>query len=264
MHAPASLFISHGAPDLVLHDTAARRFLAAAAEGLPRPRAIISVSAHFETDQPVVVCDPEPGMIYDFGNFAPELREIVYPAPGDPVLANRLLRLIEEAGLNPTMIGRRGYDHGTWVPLCLLYPAADIPVVQLSVQPGRSAHHHYALGKALRPLVEEGVLVIGSGAITHNLSELFSSSGMLYHRDSPERDWARAFADWVANRIAAGDGAALIDYREQGPFAVQNHPTEEHYLPLLVALGASSGGKGERLHRSTEFALLAMDAFAFE
>ncbi|MEM8839858.1 MAG: class III extradiol ring-cleavage dioxygenase, partial [Pseudomonadota bacterium] len=171
--------------------------------------------------------------------------------------------LLSEAGIDHDTIEKRGFDHGTWVPLSLLYPQADIPVVQLSVQPHLTAAHHYAIGHALRPLVDENILVIGTGALTHNLGALFSREGLLHNREDEEVEWARQFADWMNEKVDEGDIESLLDVFEEAPFAVQNHPTPEHLLPFFVALGASTNGSGERLHKSTEFAVLAMDAFAF-
>lgn len=258
-----SLFVSHGAPNLVLHDSPARAFLARYAQELVRPTAIVCVSAHFETDVPAVVADPAPGMIYDFGGFEPELRRMVYPAPGDPALAARIAGMIRAAGLPVAGEPRRGYDHGVWVPMMLLYPNADIPVVQLSVQPGRDAAHHYRLGRALAPLRTEGVLVVGSGSFTHNLHEVFTPRGMRAI-DSETPDWVTGFVDWMVGRIEAGDSDALIDYRARAPFAAENHPTDEHLLPLHVALGAAGdGAAGQRIHASRQYGVLQLDAFAF-
>lgn len=156
MSAMPSLFVSHGAPNLILHDSPARAFLAGYAAALPKPEAIVCVSAHFETDAPAVVDDPAPGMIYDFGGFEPELRTIVYPAPGDPALAGRVAGLVSAAGLPVAHVPRRGYDHGTWVPLKLLYPDADVPVVQVSVQPAADAAHHFRIGRRWRPCAGRG------------------------------------------------------------------------------------------------------------
>lgn len=263
MTLPASLFISHGSPDIVLHDTAAKKFLEGASEILGKPKGIVIVSAHFETEKPTIVSDPAPGMIYDFGGFDRRLREIIYPAPGDEGFAEKLAACFVTSGIDFDILQKRGYDHGAWVPLSLLYAEADIPIVQLSVQPDQPASHHYQLGVALRPLVQEGLLVIGSGSITHNLSVLFSPNGLLYDREDKEVGWARVFADWVAEQITDGATDKLQNYAEEAPFAAENHPTSEHFLPLFVALGAATDGKGWRLHKSTEFAVLAMDAFAF-
>lgn len=263
MTQPASLFISHGAPDLALHDTAARKFLQSAGSSIGKPKGIIIASAHFETAHPTIVSDETPEMIYDFGGFDPRLRQFIYPAIGSGDLAARVSELLSMANIENNTLAKRGFDHGAWVPLSLLYPEADIPVVQLSVQPALTPAHHYDMGVALQPLVAEGVLVIGSGAITHNLSELFSPSGIRHQRNDEELEWARLFADWIGERISKGANESLKNYRAEAPFAVENHPTEEHLLPLFVALGASAKGTGERLHKSTQYAILAMDAFAF-
>lgn len=263
MTRPSSLFISHGSPDLVLHDTAARQFLESAASRFDKPKGIIVASAHFETDKPTLVSDPSPSMIYDFGGFDERLFEIVYSAPGAPDLAEKAAKLFADAGIECALTQERGYDHGTWVPLSLLYKDADIPIVQLSVQRHLSAEHHFRLGQALRPLVDDEILVIGSGAITHNLEELFGPRGLKFKRTDNEIEWARLFADWISVQVENGNIEALLAYEELAPFARENHPTAEHFLPLMVALGAALTGEGERLHKSTEFAILAMDAFAF-
>lgn len=264
MAAMPSLFVSHGAPNLILYDTPARQFLADYAESIERPTAILSVSAHFETDRPAVVADPAPDMIYDFGGFEDELYTLTYPAPGDPALAERVAGLLSDADLAPAIVRKRGYDHGTWVPLMLLYPGADIPVAQLSVQPGASAAHHYRLGEALAPLRDEGVLIVGSGSFTHNLHEAFQNlrRGAV---DAERPDWVSAFVDWMVPRIEAGAVDDLVAYRTKAPFAVENHPTDEHLMPLYVALGAAGARpKGHRIHESHQFGALELDAFAFD
>jgi len=258
------LFVSHGAPDLALKETAAHHFLKSFGANSPRPRAILTVSAHFETETPALVTDPAPGMIYDFGGFDPRLRDIVYAAPGAPDVAASAHALLADAGLAPEMVAQRGYDHGVWVPLVLLYPQADIPVAQLSVQPGRDAAWHYKVGRALASLADDGVLVLGSGSLTHNLAELFASGRMPGDNASPVPH-VEAFSRWIAERLGEGDIAALLDYRNQAPFAAQNHPTEEHLLPLFTALGAvGETAAGIRLHDSVEYGLLAMDAYRME
>jgi 4,5-DOPA dioxygenase extradiol len=255
------LFVSHGAPNMILYDSPARRFLAGLGETLPKPKAIVSVSAHFMANRPTVVADPAPGMIYDFGGFEPELYEMVYPAPGEPRLAAEVAERLAAAGLDPLIRAERGYDHGTWVPLKLIRPAADVPVVQLSVEPRRDPRHHWEIGRALADLRREGVLIVASGSLTHNLHEVFGANG-LRALDAPSPAWVTGFADWIAEKIAAGDVEALLDYRRRAPDAVRNHPTDEHLLPLFVALGAG-GATGLRIHESRNFAVLAMDAYRF-
>jgi 4,5-DOPA dioxygenase extradiol len=258
MAALQPLFVSHGAPNLVLHNTAARRFLEAYGRDLGQPRAILLVSAHFTTATPALSAGEKPGMIYDFGGFEPELQTLVYPAPGAPDVAARAAELLREAGFKPALV-ERGYDHGTWVPLMLLRPEADIPVVQLSVDPRKGPDYHLALGRALAPLADEGVLVIGSGAATHNLQEFFRGG---YRADSPAPAWVKDFGEWIRERVEAGAIDDLVHYRTRAPHARENHPTEEHLLPLFVAMGAAGeGAKGRRVHTSEEYGVLMMDCY---
>lgn len=270
-----ALFLSHGAPNLVLHQTPAHKFLRAYGEALSarhgKPKAIVLMSAHFEADVPSVSADAKPTMIYDFGGFEPELYSWVYPAPGEPELAARVCALLEAAGVKAQAVHGRGFDHGTWVPLSLLFPQAGIPVVQLSVQTGLGAAHHVALGRALAPLRAEGVLVIGSGSYTHNLQAYFRGG---YKEDAPVPPWVAEFGAWVEDKIRQGDVEAIAAYRARAPMARENHPTEEHFLPLPFAMGAGMGVdagkamagetvKGEHIHSSHQYGVLMMDAFAF-
>jgi len=255
-----TLFVSHGAPNLILHNSEARDFLAAYGRNLSDYRGILVVTAHYEAPEPRLTSAAHPPMIYDFGGFEPELRTIVYPAPGSPSLASEAADALSKAGFEPGLDDRRGYDHGTWVPLALLRPEADVPVVQLSVSPNHDAAWHYRLGEALRPLAESGVLIIGSGAATHNLHEFFRGG---YRFDTPAPDWVRAFGDWLDEKAEAGDVPALLAW-EKAPFARENHPTEEHLLPFFVALGAAGkGAKGKRIHSSQQYGVLMMDCYAF-
>jgi len=262
MTAPLpALFLSHGAPTLAIADSPARRFLAAFGASLPRPRAILLASAHWLTQGPALSLADRPETIHDFGGFGPELAAMTYPAPGAPELADRAAHLLAEAGFTVALDPRRGLDHGAWVPLSLLYPAADVPVTSLSIQPREDAGHHLAIGAALRPLRDEGVLVVGSGALSHNLGEVFAHEP----EDSKAPGWVRDFADWAAEAVAAGDRARLADWQAQAPHAARNHPTPEHLLPLFVAAGAGSEGRpGRVLHRSQTYGVLAMDSYAFD
>ena len=257
-----SLFVSHGAPNLIIRNSEARDFLAAYGQTLGKPRAIVSVSAHFPSSRPTVIVDEKPEMIYDFGGFEPELYEIVYPAPGDPLVAVKVAGLLDAAGLAPALGRNRGFDHGTWVPLKLMYPDADVPVVQLSVQPNKDPAHHYAIGQALATLGQEDILVVGSGSLTHNLREVFTARGMK-PENAPTPDWVADFATWMNDRIVDRDIDALLAYRTQAPNAVRNHPTDEHLLPLYVALGAGGLQAGERVHHSNQYGVLALDAYRF-
>jgi 4,5-DOPA dioxygenase extradiol len=254
-----TLFISHGSPQLLIDDTAARDFLRSYAASLPKPRAIVIASAHFGTSRPAVVGDAKPGMIYDFGGM-PELRRLVYAAPGDPVVAMKVAGLLQAAGFAPAIVQGHGYDHGTWVPLMLLYPDADIPVVQLAVQPHLGPAHHIAVGRALASLKGEDLLLIGSGSATHNLEEFYYGGHAPNEAALP---WVKGFTDWIHDKVTTGNIDELVRYRSLAPYAAENHPTEEHLLPLFIALGAGEGVAGERVHTSTRGGVISMDTYVF-
>ena len=202
-----------------------------------------------------------PGMIYDFGGFPDALYHIVYPAPGDPVVAMKVAGLLQAAGLAPAMVTNRGFDHGTWVPLSLMYPGADVPIVQLAIQPHLGPAHHVAVGRALASLKDEDIVVIGSGSATHNLHEFFRGH---HAPDEEAPEWVTQFDGWVRDKVTTGATDDLINYRKLAPFARQNHPTEEHFLPLHVALGAAGeGAKGELIHSSYANGVLSMDTYRF-
>jgi 4,5-DOPA dioxygenase extradiol len=260
-----TLFISHGGPNIVISDTPARHYLESLSTLLPKPRAIVIVSAHFETNGVAVVTDAHPGMIYDFGGFAPELYEMVYPAPGDPALAEQVFQLLSNAGMEPEKVASRGYDHGAWTPLKLAFPDADIPVVQVSIDPNRDATWHYALGRALSPLREEGVLLIGSGHITHNLRAFFSVMRQGAAPDPALPGKVRAFTEWFAEKFAEKDARAILDWKNRAPFASDNHPTDEHLMPIFFAYGAAGeNAKAERVHDSVEHGFFANDSWLFQ
>jgi 4,5-DOPA dioxygenase extradiol len=264
MNVMPSLFISHGGPNVVLDDTPARDYLKTLAQQLPQPKAIVIVSAHFETDGVSVVADPNPEMIYDFRGFPQELYEMVYPAPGEPALADRVVGMLAAAGLEPTKLEKRGYDHGTWTPLSLIYPDAEIPVVQVSVDPNRDAAWHYALGKALAPLREEGILLIGSGHITHNLRALFPVMRGTAQPDATSINQVNSFVGWFADRFAEGDREAILNWREEAPFVAENHPTDEHLMPIFFAYGAAGDTpRIERAHASRQYGFFAWDSYLF-
>jgi 4,5-DOPA dioxygenase extradiol len=256
-----TIFLSHGSPMLALEDSPARRFLQGLGTSLPRPQAIVVVSAHWETrGGPAVSLAQQPDTIHDFGGFPRALFEIQYPAPGAPAAAERAAALLEAHGIPAGRSAQRGLDHGAWVPLSLMYPEADIPVAQLSLVHGASPAEHERIGRALAALRGEGVLVVGSGSLTHNLYE-FRGQGIA----APVPAWVSEFEAWMKARLDAGERAALLDYRRAGPFAAQNHPTEEHLLPLFVAMGAAGpDARATQLHASFEHGVLAMDAYAFD
>ena len=238
------LFLSHGSPMTALGGDELNRAWERLAPRLAKPSAILMVSAHWNTRLPVLSGSRQPETIHDFGGFPAELYALRYPAPGAPELAQHIKRQLSEAGIAAGIDASRGLDHGAWVPLRTLFPAADVPVLQLSVQPERCARHHYALGVALAPLAAENVLIVGSGHLTHNLMDYLRPGG---ERPAAE---SRAFRDWVHARLTedSPEGMeALFDWQQAGPGARFAHPTPEHFLPLFVALGAA----GE--HRCTEW-----------
>ncbi len=254
-----SLFLSHGAPILPLTDAPARTFLAQLGGMLERPKAILVASAHWTTQQPAVNAVAWNETIHDFYGFPRPLYELRYPAPGSPALAGRVAGLMKAAGLDCAIDDGRGLDHGAWVPLLLMYPKADIPVLQIAVQPRLGPAHHVRLGQALAPLHDDGVLIIGSGSLTHDLSE-FRGQDV----NDPAPGWVDDFADWFHAALKENRTDDLINYRRLAPHARKNHPTEEHLLPLYVAMGAGGAhGSCERLHASTTHSILLMDVYAF-
>ena len=255
-----SLFLSHGAPTLPLTDTPARTFLSELGGMLARPKAILVISAHWETAIPTVSAVERNDTIHDFGGFPRALYELQYPAAGSPQVAARVSELLRASGLDCKIDHRRGLDHGAWVPLLLMYPRADIPVLQLSIQPHLGTRHHLLMGRALAPLRQAGVLIVGSGSMTHDLSE-FRGHGP----NDPAPDWVNGFPNWFHSSLTSGATDDLLDYRRRAPFAVKNHPTEEHLLPLYAALGAAGAqARTERLHASSTYSILRMDVYAFE
>jgi 4,5-DOPA dioxygenase extradiol len=252
-----AVFVSHGAPTLALEDGAAHQFLRGYGAALGRPRAIVVASAHWETAAAAVCAVAQPQTIHDFSGFPRALYQLAYPASGAPELAQRVVDLCTQTGIAAALDKSWGLDHGAWVPLMLMYPAADIPVLQIALQPQRGPDHHFELGRALAPLRDEGVLILGSGGATHNLRELGAP-------DSPPPAWAVEFSAWLNDTITAGQTDALLNYRRLAPHAARNHPTEEHLLPLFVAAGAASTGRGRQVHTSTTYGSLMMDAYAFD
>ncbi len=232
MTAQAVLFLSHGSPMTALEADDLGRAWRSVAARLQRPDAIVMVSAHWMTNIPMVTCGEKPDTIHDFGGFPEALYRLRYPAPGAPGLAERIKQRLTDSGLAAGADPRRGLDHGAWIPLLFLFPEADIPVLQVSVQPDRGAHHHLAVGEALAPLSDDNVLVVGSGHMTHNLRDLFLDSGRL-------RNETLAFRDWTHERLMSGQRDALLAWTDEGPNAHLAHPTPEHFLPLFVALGAA-------------------------
>jgi len=255
-----TLFLSHGSPMLAIEDSPARRFLLELGKALPRPKAIIVASAHWESVGGLAVSlASHPETIHDFGGFPEALFDLQYPVQGAPDTAARAAEMLEQAGYIVKRSVTRGLDHGAWVPLRLMYPDAEIPVAQISLRRGGSPAEHEQMGNALQKLREDDVLIIGSGSLTHNLCAFRGAS-----IDAGVPSWVSDFGDWMHARLRANQRELLLDYRAQAPFAVRNHPSEEHLLPLFVAMGAAGDTlKSERLHASYEYAALAMDMYAF-
>jgi 4,5-DOPA dioxygenase extradiol len=265
MNVLPALYLSHGSPMIAIERSPASDFLdglgARIERGFGRPRAALVVSPHTATRRPVVLAERKHEAIHDFGGFPPALYEQQYDAQGDPQLAVDVARRLGEAGIPTEAVAAGGLDHGIWTLLKRMWPAAEVPVVPLSLVPNWTPRQQWAIGEALAPLAAEGVLIIGSGAMTHNLRRFFGHRGAVERAVEPD---VAAFRDWVVERGAARDWEALWDYRRQAPHAADQHPTDEHWLPFYVAAGAGGAEHAAlRIHASVDAGLLAMDGFAF-
>lgn len=255
-----ALFVSHGAPTLALRPGAAGAAMVAKARALPLPRAILIVSAHWETAVPTVGFADRLDTLHDFWGFAQELYALRYPATGCREAANEVAAVIRAAGLPVETDAGRGLDHGAWIPLRIMFPDAEVPVIPVSIQSRGGPEQAYRLGQALAPLTAKGFLVIASGNLTHNLRDFQLARNQA--RQTPT--YVREFADWIANRLEAHDIPALLDYRQQAPGATQAHPQEEHLLPLFVALGAGGDkARTQRFHAGIDDYVIAMDSYSF-
>lgn len=257
MNRLPSLFVSHGAPTFALEPGLAGPRLTALGRALPRPEAVLVVSPHWTSPGPRVSLACRPQTLHDFGGFAPELYELAYPADGHPELARRALARLRAAGWDAQPDERHGLDHGAWVPLRHLYPAADVPVFQVSLPAGLDGDRAWALGADLAPLADDGVLVLGSGCLTHNLDDF---------RAGPccDQAYAGEFAAWVREAVIDGDAPRLRRTLDQAPHARRAHPTPEHFWPLLVAAGAAAAhGPATALDGGITHGCLSMDAFLF-
>lgn len=257
------VFVSHGSPMHATEPGAAGIAWAELAREIEArheaPRAILIVSAHWESNIPMLTGSAQPETIHDFGGFPPELYRILYPAPGAPGLAEHIQSVLHEAGICTGIEPHRGLDHGAWVPLLHMFPQADIPVLQLSVQSDLGARHHLALGRALERLRDEGVLIIASGHMTHNLRDFFVARGR------GDFSYAQQFRDWIDERVIAGRIDELLDWNLRAPSALRAHPTPEHFLPLFVALGAAGDGyRASNVFSEMAGGVLAMDAYRFD
>lgn len=261
MRLPA-IFISHGMPGMAVDPGPTGRFLSRLPRRFEHPRAIVCISAHLEGTQALVTVSARPETLHDFGGFSKTLHTMRYPVPGDPALAGHIVSILQGVGIEARGLDDRGLDHGAWVPLSLMYPQAEVPVVQLSVQSDATPEYHLALGRALAPLRDDKVLILGSGGATHDLAAMAD-----YRRDDPPAAYAEAFDRWLEAAITSGDIAALANYRHQGPAANRNHPyPAEHFLPLLVAAGAGTtlSGSATRLHTHFEYGVLSLAAYRWD
>jgi len=261
------LFVSHGSPMIALEPRQAGAFLQRLGPAIDsmsgRTKAIVALSAHTAARQPVLLAGARHEAVYDFGGFDPKLYTLRYDAPGAPALAGRVAALLGDAGIAIASVAQGGLDHGIWTALRYMYPDADVPVLPLAWVPSQSPAQQFALGAALAPLADEGVLVLGTGSITHNLRRVFAD-GLDGPVDRPEIPESAAFRRWFAERSAERDWEALFAYRARAPHAVDMHPTDEHLLPWYAAAGA--GGRDHaprRIHASLTYGCLGMDAYAF-
>jgi len=265
-HIPP-VYVSHGSPMTALEPGAAGRYFAELGRMLDRsfgrPRAIVAVSAHTLTREPVLLAAPRHEAVHDFGGFDAALYELRYDAPGAPELAARVAGLLRAASLPVHVLAEGGLDHGIWTPLRYAFPAADVPILPLGWPPDWTPARLFELGRALAPLTADGVWLMASGSITHNLRRVFAG-GAAGRVDAPSTPESQAFRAWWAEHAAAADWPALEDYRRRAPHAALMHPSDEHLLPFFVAAGAAGeGAAGLRVHASQTYGDLGMDAYAF-
>lgn len=260
MPALPTIFLSHGSPTTPLEDIPAKDFWKALGTRLEGVAAILCISAHWETERAAIAPQERPRTIHDFGGFPRPLYEIEYPAPGAPTLAERVTELLTVANTAHDLDASWGLDHGTWLPLMVMFPDARIPVAQVSIQHHLDAAAHLELGRALGALRHEGVLVLGSGGAVHNLADWARAGGP----DAPTDSWALEFHAWLTEAVERGDDEALVTYRERAPHAARAHPRPDHFMPLLAAYGAAGeGARGTVLHRSWYWGNLSMAAYEF-
>ena len=255
------LFVSHGSPMLAIDDSPAHGFLQTLGKELPRPSAILVVSAHWErAGEFGVTTGAHPETIHDFSGFPRELEDMVWPAPGALQLADQCLAALQRAGIQAVGDARRGFDHGVWVPLSIMFPAADVPVCQVSLLRGASMEAHCALGRALREAIPDDALVVCSGSMTHNLYEAMGKT-----EAAAEAGWSREFADWVGDALVDRRLNDLLDYRIRAPWGRRNHPSAEHIAPLFVALGIAGPEFSARpLFRGVVHGVIAMDSWVLQ
>jgi 4,5-DOPA dioxygenase extradiol len=266
-HATSPIFISHGSPMTALQPREAGAFMQQLGPAIDaafgRPQAVLAVSAHTLARAPLLLAAPRHEAVYDFGGFDDQLYTLRYDAPGAPALATQVQALLSAAGIEAQRVEQGGLDHGIWTPLRYMWPQADVPVLPLAFVPTWSPRQLFDFGAALAPLAAAGVLVMGTGSITHNLRRVFAA-GLGANADAPEIAESAAFRQWMQQRGQATDWDALFDYRRAAPHALDMHPTDEHLLPWYVAAGAAGrDSPALRLHASQTFGSLGMDCYAF-
>ncbi|MCB2180958.1 MAG: dioxygenase [Desulfobulbaceae bacterium] len=259
MNTIPSLFISHGPPSVAFMKNETSGFLKSAGRMFPTPTAIISVSAHWEALYAKVTSSDNPQIRYDFSG-PKGFMEMSYETQGRPELAQKVTSLLNQAGIKAELDENQGFDHGTWIPLMMMYPSTKIPIIQISLQTEERGQYHFDLGRALRPLRDEGALIMGTGGAVHNLDEIRK-----YSLDAEPPDYVRAFDTWLEDNISQGNIEQLINYKKEAPDFDKCHPyPAEHFLPMFVALGAGSDPKGRLLHRSFLYGTLSMASYAWD
>jgi 4,5-DOPA dioxygenase extradiol len=259
------LFVSHGSPMFALEHGSTAPALRAWAASLPTPpRGIVIMSPHWMARTALVMTGPQPTTWHDFGGFDPRLYQMQYPAAGDPALAQQVIALLQAADVAAQGDAQRPFDHGAWVPLMHLFPQANIPVVQVALPVDYTPQSLMATGAALASLRAQGILLVGSGSMTHNLGEFMQGRPSLTDTAAP---YALEFSRWIEQVVSSGDKTAMLAYREQAPHAVRAHPTDEHFATIYFALGAAAWGSGAKpdvqyVSREVMYKYLAMDAFA--
>ncbi len=257
-----ALFVSHGAPLFAMEAGSTGPALARWGQTLRKNfaslRGVVVMSPHWMAPTPRVMTSAQPATWHDFGGFPPALYALQYPAPGSPALAHEVIALLQSAGMAAQGDAERPFDHGAWVPLMHLFAQADLPVVQVALPSDAGPAEVYAMGVALRSLRQSGVLVMGSGSMTHNLREFFGG-------EREPAPYVLEFSRWIEEALLRGDLAALLDYRRRAPHATRAHPTDDHFLPLFFALGAAGDDlRPDYLSREVMYGVLAMDAFALQ
>ncbi|MFZ6773584.1 DODA-type extradiol aromatic ring-opening family dioxygenase [Undibacterium sp. SXout7W] len=250
------LFISHGAPTFALEPGQLGPLLGLLGKKLSDINAVLVVSPHWQTHAVQVMAHPAPATIHDFGGFSPALYDLSYPVAGHPQLATDTMQLLKKAGLDASLDEQRGLDHGAWVPLMHLLPEANIPVFQVSMPVGLNTATAFRFGQVLSALRQQGVLILASGSMTHNLYEVRMSSDRA-------AEYVLAFTDWVRSAVRDGAKEKLIDYRQLAPEAQRAHPTEEHFLPLLVALGAAQDAAVQVIDGGVSHSVLSMESYVW-